>query len=42
MPIDNNENKMNLSQSSWHSAATGAPMQEQTWQVPAVFPIRQT
>ena len=41
MPIDNNETK-NLSQSSWHSAATGAPTQEQTWQVPAVFPIRQT
>ena len=40
MPIDNNENKE--FKSSWHSAATGAPTQEQTWQVPAVFPIRQT
>ena len=41
MPIETTKTK-NLSQSSWHSAATGAPTQEQTWQVPAVFPIRQT
>ena len=41
MPIDNNENK-EFKPVIVASAATGAPTQEQTWQVPAVFPIRQT